>query len=126
MRKRTEEKSQRGNDNMNRILLMERTERLSEGYAGDEEYNHAAIKCFANIPFGECMAGYEEFPANMYHLLGITKEEAEHMTYQEVAKRIDVLYRSQATRTQAVSIMKCLMKPFDHCYEERKQYYEEV
>lgn len=125
-RKRIKEKSERGSGKMNRIPLEEHMKRLRECRAGDTEYNCVAIKRFANIPIGEYMAGYEELSEVMYRLLGITKEEAEHMTYQDVAKKIDVMYQSKETRAKSFVAIRCLMKPFDYCYEERNQYYGET
>lgn len=97
---------------INRISLTERLNNIRNGYAGDEAYNTEAIIRFARIPFIEYMEGVHVTPEfrEMLHNLDIRLED--NMCYQDVAKRVYVLYQSEETRKKQCrqcSVWQCLL-----------------
>lgn len=108
---------------INRIPLNERIENINKGYAGDEAYNTEAIIRFANISIMEYLGAFHVECEEMLGSLHIKSEDAQHMTYQDMAKRIYTMYHSEENKENAIRAMQIMMKPFDRCYEERKQYY---
>lgn len=109
---------------INRISLTERLNNIRNGYAGDEAYNTEAIIRLAGIPFIEYMEGFHVTPEFREMLQNLDIRLEDNMCYQDVAKRVYVLYQSEETRKKAVQAMQCLAMPFDYCFRERNQYYE--
>lgn len=111
---------------LTRIPLKERLERIRSGYAGDEKYDMAVIIRFANIPIADYLAafplGYEE----LLYCLQIGEEEARHMTYQDVARRVEKCYDSEENMHRAAKALEILAMPFNRCHEEieRRQCHE--
>lgn len=108
---------------INRIPLNKRIENINKGYAGDEAYNTEAIIRFANISIMEYLGAFHVECEEMLGSLHIKSEDAQHMTYQDMAKQIYTMYHSKGNKGNAIRAMQIMMKPFDRCYEERKQYY---
>lgn len=108
---------------INRIPLNERLDNINKGYAGDEAYNTEAIIRFANIPIMEYLGAFHVECGGMLRSLHIKKADAQHMTYQDIAKRIYIMYHSEEDKRDAIRAMNILVKPFNRCYEERNQYY---
>lgn len=112
---------------VNQISLTERIARLRNGNASDPAYNACTIRTWANIPICEYMAAFEEENESLRELLSLTEEEEEHMTYQDVARKIDMLWqakgetgvRRNAKRDIAYKAMSLLILPFERCYNER-------
>ena len=108
---------------INRIPLNERLNNIRSGYAGDKDYNTEAIIQFAGIPIAEYLSAFPDEYGRLLRSLRIREADARHMTYQDVAKRIDEYYQQKENHDRAWDAMETLAKPFNRCFEERNQYY---
>lgn len=110
---------------MNRIPLEKRLERVKTGYASDREYNACAVRSFAEIPIRVYLSAFGNEYARLLELLSITEEEAQDMTYRNVAAAVHRLFWMRGSRAKAAEAMRILALPFQQCQEERKKKYEQ-
>lgn len=110
---------------LTRIPLKERLERIRSGYAGDEKYDISVIIRFANIPIADYLGAFPEEYGMLLRCLRIRPEDASHMTYRDVAKRVEEYYDSGEDMRRAVRALEILAMPFNRCYEERRRQYHE-
>lgn len=102
---------------VDRISLSVRLERLKEGCASDPKYDVSSVKKWACIPICDYMAAFPKEYEKLLELLHLTKQEAETMTYRDIAIEVDNLLSTQSvTRDRDMLIaMKQLALPFE-CY----------
>lgn len=112
----------------NRIPLKKRLERIREGYAGDEQYDISLITRLANIPILDYLEAFPMECRLLLYKLEIDEEIAPHMTFQEVARRVEYYYEAEQDPFgeevdigRSLGAMEILALPFIRSHKERER-----
>lgn len=96
-----------------RIPLKERINRIRQGHAGDSGYDISVIRHFFDVPIRKYLAGFEKDYERLLECLGLSREEASHMTYGDVARKTAFHYRISQTKKKAEEALGILARPFE-------------
>lgn len=101
--------------NIKKLPLDKRLHRLAHDMPAHPEHTMSIIQRFAALKFTSYMTGCESELEQLLALLGLAPEEADAMTYADVAASIGKLYTSQS-HADAVRATVLLAAPLTRPY----------
>ena len=104
-----------------KLPLTTRLNNLKSGYAAHPEYVAHSIQTMAETPMQIYFHASRRSQLQISRLLHLTAQEAETLTYQEIACRIAALRKIHPV--MAYKTVEIIAEPLRKCYQERKDAY---
>lgn len=104
-----------------KISLENRIQRIKEHSSAYPEYVAKVFSKFAKTPLSDYLSGFPKELKTVQRKLGITEEEAETITYQEMAYVVYQKWMANRHNMDNVEVVFALMVPFQKYFEERSQ-----